>query len=163
MKKYPKYPYIQIILCLLFWIPVAVNAMTCYTIFNKSEKVIFQSASAPVDMSETVISPAVQSKFGADAFMIFSENQVCAEITAPIEEVPSKITAPVSTPATISAPAVTPNTSGTFKCDGRKYCSQMTSCAEATFFLKNCRATKMDGDGDGIPCEQQWCKNPQHP
>jgi hypothetical protein len=44
-----------------------------------------------------------------------------------------------------------------FKCDGRIYCSQMTSCAEATYFLKNCPGTKMDGDNDGIPCEQQWC------
>lgn len=45
-----------------------------------------------------------------------------------------------------------------FKCDGRTYCSQMTSCAEATFFLKNCPGVKMDGNNDGIPCEQQWCK-----
>jgi hypothetical protein len=45
-----------------------------------------------------------------------------------------------------------------FQCDGRTYCSQMTSCAEATFFLQNCPGTKMDGDHDGIPCEQQWCR-----
>ena len=48
--------------------------------------------------------------------------------------------------------------SATFKCDGRTYCSQMTSCAEATYFLKNCPGTKMDGNNDGIPCEKQWCK-----
>jgi len=40
-----------------------------------------------------------------------------------------------------------------FKCDGRQYCSQMTSRAEAEFFIKNCPNTKMDGDNDGIPCE----------
>jgi len=45
-----------------------------------------------------------------------------------------------------------------FRCDGRTYCSQMTSCAEATYFLKNCPSVKMDGDGDGVPCEQQWCR-----
>ena len=45
-----------------------------------------------------------------------------------------------------------------FKCDGRTYCSQMTSCAEATFFLKNCPGVKMDGNNDGVPCERQWCK-----
>jgi len=45
-----------------------------------------------------------------------------------------------------------------FKCDGRQYCSQMTSCEEALFFLNNCPNTKMDGDRDGIPCEKQWCK-----
>ncbi|MEF8752653.1 MAG: excalibur calcium-binding domain-containing protein [Accumulibacter sp.] len=46
----------------------------------------------------------------------------------------------------------------TFKCDGRTHCSQMTSCAEATFFLRNCPGTQMDGNNDGIPCERQWCK-----
>ena len=45
----------------------------------------------------------------------------------------------------------------TFKCDGRTYCSQMTSCEEAKFFLKNCPDPKMDGNNDGIPCERQWC------
>ncbi len=44
-----------------------------------------------------------------------------------------------------------------FSCDGRIYCSQMTSCEEATFFLRNCPGTQMDGDHDGVPCEQQWC------
>jgi Excalibur calcium-binding domain len=45
-----------------------------------------------------------------------------------------------------------------FRCDGRIYCSQMTSCAEATYFLRNCPGVKMDGDNDGIPCERQWCQ-----
>ncbi|WP_439537038.1 cold shock domain-containing protein [Methyloversatilis sp.] len=42
-----------------------------------------------------------------------------------------------------------------FRCDGRQHCSEMTSCDEATFFNKNCPDTKMDGDNDGVPCEQQ--------
>jgi hypothetical protein len=44
-----------------------------------------------------------------------------------------------------------------FECDGRTRCSQMTSCEEAKFFLENCPGVKMDGEGDGIPCEGQWC------
>jgi hypothetical protein len=40
-----------------------------------------------------------------------------------------------------------------FQCDGRQHCSQMTSRAEAEFFVRNCPNTKMDGDNDGIPCE----------
>jgi len=44
-----------------------------------------------------------------------------------------------------------------FSCDGRIFCSQMTSCEEAKFFLAHCPGTKMDGDGDGIPCEKQFC------
>ena len=45
-----------------------------------------------------------------------------------------------------------------FSCDGRTHCSQMTSCDEAMFFIKNCPNTQMDGNGDGVPCEKQWCK-----
>jgi len=45
-----------------------------------------------------------------------------------------------------------------FECDGRRYCSQMTSCKEATFFINNCPNTRMDGDRDGIPCEGHWCR-----
>lgn len=44
-----------------------------------------------------------------------------------------------------------------FQCDGRTHCSQMRSCAEATYFIQHCRNTKMDGDRDGVPCEEQWC------
>ena len=47
-----------------------------------------------------------------------------------------------------------------FNCDSRTHCSQMTSCAEAKFFLKNCPGTKMDGNNDGVPCERQWCTSP---
>ena len=45
-----------------------------------------------------------------------------------------------------------------FNCDGRQYCSQMTSCKEATQFLRNCPGMKMDGNRDGVPCEKQWCR-----
>lgn len=51
-------------------------------------------------------------------------------------------------------------TASRFRCDGRTHCSQMTSCSEATFFLKNCPGTQMDGNHDGVPCEQQWCTGP---
>jgi cold shock CspA family protein len=50
--------------------------------------------------------------------------------------------------------------SQTYSCDGRTHCSQMTSCAEATFFLRNCPNVQMDGNNDGVPCEQQWCTSP---
>lgn len=62
----------------------------------------------------------------------------------------------------ISAPmpeAVQPVPSA-FQCDGRQHCSQMTSCREAKLYLNNCAGMKMDGDGDGIPCEEQWCTGP---
>jgi hypothetical protein len=44
-----------------------------------------------------------------------------------------------------------------FSCEGKQYCSEMTSCKEARFYLKNCPNVEIDGDNDGIPCESQWC------
>ncbi len=44
-----------------------------------------------------------------------------------------------------------------YSCDGRTMCSQMKSCEEATYFIRNCPNTKMDGNNDGVPCESQWC------
>lgn len=44
-----------------------------------------------------------------------------------------------------------------FQCSGKSRCGQMTSCAEAMFYLANCPGTLTDGDGDGLPCEDQWC------
>ena len=65
---------------------------------------------------------------------------------------------PLAAPAPARAPAASSAAASTdFYCDGRKYCSEMTSCNEARFFNRNCPGTKMDGDGDGIPCEMQWC------
>ena len=49
---------------------------------------------------------------------------------------------------------------GGVRCDGRTRCSQMNSCSEARFFLANCPGTQMDGDNDGVPCEEQWCSSP---
>jgi hypothetical protein len=60
------------------------------------------------------------------------------------------------TPTASNAPTASASSSS-FSCDGRKHCSQMKSCAEAHFFLANCPGVKMDGDKDGIPCEEQWC------
>lgn len=44
-----------------------------------------------------------------------------------------------------------------FTCQGKTHCSQMTSCEEATFYLRNCPGQQTDGNGDGEPCESQWC------
>jgi hypothetical protein len=40
-----------------------------------------------------------------------------------------------------------------FACDGRHLCRQMRSCAEARYFLEECGVYRLDGDGDGVPCE----------
>jgi cold shock CspA family protein len=59
---------------------------------------------------------------------------------------------PVTSTA-INAPQRVQTENHKFKCDGRQHCSEMRSRAEAEFFIRNCPNTKMDGDHDGIPCE----------
>ena len=80
-------------------------------------------------------------------FKPFDPRQVRARTPAA-----ESISAQPAPPARAAAPA-----SPQFACDGRTHCSQMRSCAEATFFLQNCPNTQMDGNNDGEPCEQQWC------
>ena len=62
--------------------------------------------------------------------------------------------------AVVAASSNDQSVSSSFRCDGRTHCSQMTSCAEATYFLRNCPNVQMDGNNDGVPCEQQWCTSP---
>jgi cold shock CspA family protein len=50
-----------------------------------------------------------------------------------------------------------PRIESQFKCEGKTRCNQMTSCSEAMFYLNNCPGSVTDGDGDGRPCEDQWC------
>lgn len=69
----------------------------------------------------------------------------------PVVAPPEPLPQPQTPVRTLPAKAATPT--ARFVCDGRQYCSQMRSRAEAEYFLRNCPNTKMDGDRDGIPCE----------
>ena len=42
-------------------------------------------------------------------------------------------------------------------CGNKRYCKEMTSCEEAKFYLSQCGLSRLDGDGDGVPCEK-LCK-----
>jgi cold shock CspA family protein len=64
-------------------------------------------------------------------------------------------TVAASPPRALPAVSVPPEPA--FKCEGKTHCSQMSSCEEAKFYLRNCLGTEMDGDMDGIPCENQLC------
>ncbi|KQQ79431.1 hypothetical protein ASF73_21035 [Xanthomonas sp. Leaf131] len=69
---------------------------------------------------------------------------------APALEQTQSPTRPVAT-----TPASAPTAQ--YSCGGRTRCTQMSSCAEATYVLQHCPGTAMDGDNDGVPCEDQWC------
>ena len=55
------------------------------------------------------------------------------------------------------AASAAPAASAPSRCDGRTHCSHMRSCEEAKYFIQHCPNTQMDGDRDGVPCEEQWC------
>jgi Excalibur calcium-binding domain len=88
--------------------------------------------------------------FGA-AWEIYSHAWMHKHRSQPALAVPSHETRRV--------PVASPSEDGPYHCDGRTYCSQMKSCAEAKYFLTHCPDVKMDGNNDGVPCESQWCPN----
>jgi len=84
---------------------------------------------------------------------IFAGALLCAVAACTYSDFPRVSLA--QAPASNAAPS--PAVAGAFQCDGRIYCSEMTSCAEATFFLHSCPGAQMDGNRNGVPCERQWC------
>ena len=76
-----------------------------------------------------------------------------------VRKLPAPVPLPAVPDAVVVAPATAPEVEpvSAFRCDGRTQCAQMTSCEEATQFLKNCPGVQMDGNADGVPCERQWC------
>ena len=94
----------------------------------------------------TIISAVLFGGIAFYAYHNFKMNQT-ESVEVSSEIVTEKISPDISQDSTVIAPEVS------FHCDGRQYCSQMTSKAEAEYFIKYCPNTKMDGDHDGIACE----------
>lgn len=46
---------------------------------------------------------------------------------------------------------------GSAACGPKRTCKEMADCAEAIHYLRDCGLTRLDGDGDGIPCNSK-CK-----
>ena len=114
----------------------------------------------PLAIASTQSSPSISPSF------LPSISAVPAQLSTPSPSQPSPT--PLPTPPVISSvqpsPSLTPPIAtptplleSPYSCEGKEYCSQMTSCEEALFYLNNCPNPKTDGDNDGIPCESQWC------
>jgi deoxyribonuclease-1 len=61
-------------------------------------------------------------------------------------------TAPTPAPAAPAAPAPAVTNPSGWTCGTKTTCGQMSSCEEAKFHLTQCGVTRLDGDGDGVPC-----------
>lgn len=86
--------------------------------------------------------------YGYDQYTRRVSSQTDSEV-----QTPHMASAAQSSDARTAFESGEPVTSTSFHCDGRQHCSQMHSRAEAEYFLRSCPDTKMDGDHDGIPCE----------
>jgi deoxyribonuclease I len=69
------------------------------------------------------------------------------------EEVKDERSAPTAPKPAPVKPAPAPD-SGAFSCQPKKTCKAMASCAEAMYHLETCGNKRLDGDGDGVPCEK---------
>jgi hypothetical protein len=59
---------------------------------------------------------------------------------------------PVPVPHAVK-PALPKPAKSTFTCGTKRYCKQMQSCEEATYYMNHCGLSKLDSDHDGSPCE----------
>ena len=56
------------------------NAMACYTVYDSSNRVVFQSTEAPVDMSQP-LHAALARRFSPGASMVFNQGATCTPVT----------------------------------------------------------------------------------
>ncbi|MEP7157613.1 MAG: excalibur calcium-binding domain-containing protein [Betaproteobacteria bacterium] len=110
--------------------------------YDVSKRAIARSTVSDVQREAVPGTPAVNAQ------PVIETPPAFVAVPAPAQQSPQYVL-DTTPPATASS---------RFKCEGKTHCSQMKSCEEATFYLKNCPGTQMDGDGDGIPCEKQWCR-----
>ena len=62
-------------------------------------------------------------------------------------------TTPQPSPANTGTSGGSSGSNSGFTCAGKTTCGQMSSCAEAQFYLNSCGVSRLDGDKDGVPCE----------
>ena len=138
-------PSRRAIIILVFLVVIAAGAFAyyCYQFVERQAVVRQSPPAAPIMTPEPEVSPSIEASKKRT-----SAPPTISTTPEPQKEFPSE---PISMPV--------PPDSAQYRCDGRMHCSQMTSCDEAKFFLRTCPGTQMDGDSDGIPCEQQWCGN----
>lgn len=80
---------------------------------------------------------------------------IASTCSSPTSNYPSQLSIPDQLPEQ-SSTTIPVSTGSSFQCQGKEHCSQMSSKEEAQFYLDHCPNVKVDGDHDGIPCEQQF-------
>ncbi len=138
-------PLLRVLLVLLV---LAIIGLAAHQIWARSTRVAqsqpaIVQESAPIPVAP-IGSPGAQALLGSAA--------------APATPAPPQLAARPGASLLQSEPEANAEGSS-FRCDGRTRCPQMHSCEEANWFVAHCPNTEMDGDGDGVACERQWCSN----
>jgi len=135
-------------------------------IANKSSAFPFKATIIATLMVILVVARFIYVHYAKENIPSNPSTQIAAPEPMAVQA-PVVVEKPVAAPRPITAsePVAVPKAEAAlepvaqeFRCDGRTHCAQMTSCDEAIFFIKNCPNTQMDGNGDGVPCEKQWCR-----
>ncbi|HEX8239687.1 MAG TPA: excalibur calcium-binding domain-containing protein [Allosphingosinicella sp.] len=127
-------------------------------------KMRFVSSDALNCRSAARVSAKVVSRFAfGDSVTVRQEKEGWSEVDVAdtpcwianrylVETYPIRMREPRSyTPAPRAA--VRPRRERRLQCSGKRTCGEMNSCAEANFYLDECGVSRLDGDGDGVPCE----------
>jgi hypothetical protein len=72
------------------------NAMACYTVYDSSNRVVFQSLEAPVDMSQP-LHTALERRFAKGSSMVFNQGAACTPVTLAQVARPTSGPIPVNT------------------------------------------------------------------
>lgn len=76
-------------------------------------------------------------------------------VTMMLVSVQASVAENVSPASTDVAPQIAALVAQSWSCQPRKTCGKIGSCEEAEYYLYNCAwGGKLDGDGDGAPCEK---------
>ena len=125
---------------------------------SKPDRRVVRSTTPLVAWVKPILFLVVLVSLAFAGFRIYQEQSLRKSLASQAAEIPSEVPFPeVRTPSANWGLSTAPDQESGYRCDGRTSCSQMTSCAEATWFINHCPGTKMDGNHDGVPCEQQWC------
>ena len=134
-------------------LPVSAPAQVVKCLIDGS--VTYQNTPCPASRART---PPTAEQFNADRQKRLALARATAASAATQQPAPQSVPALPARPEAVapaSGQAASPGSGD--RCDGRTRCTQMTSCAEARYFLAHCPGVALDGDHNGIPCERQWC------
>lgn len=140
------------------------NAATVRGAASNPQELRFVSSNSLNCRSDARVSAKVVSRFAfGDSVSVRQERDGWSEVDAAgtpcwmasrylSEGYPVRAPAPRSyTPAPRAAVRRKPEQGR--QCSGKRTCGEMDSCAEANFYLDECGVSRLDGDGDGVPCE----------